>query len=87
MVTYFTKAQAELRAFQALAPLAGLGVVPGTIQQLKPPAPDITCQLDGIGAYNVELVALDDDTTRTRLSNMYNTDAGLQRARESGQLT
>ncbi|HEX3949489.1 MAG TPA: hypothetical protein VHW95_06535 [Steroidobacteraceae bacterium] len=80
MTMFFNKEQSERRAFEALAPLIGLAVIPGTIQQLRPPAPDIQCEVTGIGHYNAELVALDDDTTRRRLNNMYNSEKALERA-------
>jgi hypothetical protein len=64
------KAQSELLIFCRLISLSGLSVVPGSIRQNAPPAPDILCQIEGRGDLAVELVALDVDLTRTRLNNM-----------------
>jgi hypothetical protein len=69
----FTKQAIERRAFEALAPLIGWDVVPGSIQQPDPPQPDILCEVTGRGAVAVELVALDDDETRRRLAFMSST--------------
>jgi hypothetical protein len=75
-----TKEEIEFRVFEALAPLAGLNVVPGSILQPPPPAPDIYCEIAGAGPLAVELVAIDDDETRTRLNHMYNTKEAWRRA-------
>jgi hypothetical protein len=69
-----TKAQNERQIFELLASWAGLILVPNSIQQNNPPAPDIECQVQGFGPLAVELVALDDPETRTRLQNMHATD-------------
>jgi len=73
-VTHFSKPVAERRAFEALAPLIGWNVIPGSIQQPKPPEPDILCNVAGLGAMAVELTAIDDEDTRRRLSNFSRTD-------------
>ena len=73
MAPDLTKEERELRIFVALAPKAGIKIVRGTIIQSPPPAPDIQCDVEGVGHMNFELVALDDQHTRTRLSNMFNT--------------
>lgn len=75
-----TKAESERRVFEALAPLAGISVVPGSIRQDPPPAPDIECQVQGVGILNVELVAIDGEHTRTRLANMFDTQEAWIRA-------
>jgi len=75
-----TKEEREFRIFVALAPLAGIHVVPGSIIQALPPTPDIQCEVEGVGHVNFELVALDDSYTRTRLSNMFNTPDAWGRA-------
>lgn len=62
------KSEVELATFQALAPLIGLQVVPGSIRQPDPP--DIVCEVQGAGVMAFELVALDADETRMRLDNM-----------------
>jgi hypothetical protein len=59
----------ERRVFEALAPLVGLVVVPGSIRQPDPP--DIVCEIVGSGPLAVELVAIDAADTRTRLNNMF----------------
>jgi hypothetical protein len=63
-----------------LAPLAGINVAPGSIIQARPPAPDIQCDVVGIGHMNFELLALDDESTRKRLSNMFNTKSAWARS-------
>ena len=73
MAPDLTKEERELRTFTALTPLAGIKVVSGSIIQSPPPAPDIQCDVEGVGHMNFELVALDDQYTTTRLSNMFNT--------------
>jgi hypothetical protein len=80
MAPDLTKEEREFRIFIALAPQAGIKVVPGSIIQAPPPAPDIQCDVEGLGHMNFELVALDDQYTRTRLSNMFNTKEAWARA-------
>jgi len=75
-----TKQQLERRIFQALAPLVGAEVVEGSIRQYLPPAPDIECQTIGAGPWAVELVALDNPHTHTRLENMRATHEAWNRA-------
>jgi hypothetical protein len=75
-----TKEEIERRTFEHLAQIAGLLVVPGSIRQAKPPAPDIECELQDGGPLGVELVALDAPLTRTRLNNMQGTHDAWQRA-------
>jgi|GEM_PF-6250204 len=74
------KARSEREIFELLAPLAGLIVVPGSIKQNDPPAPDIECQIRDFGPLAVELVALDAVATRTRLQNMNGTGDAWNRA-------
>lgn len=64
-----TKKEAELWAFESMASLAKLILLPNTIQQKDPPAPDIECQIQDFGPLAVELLALDASTTRERLGN------------------
>jgi hypothetical protein len=47
-----------------------LDVVPGSIRQKPPPAPDFECEAKGIGPKAVELVTLDAPHTRGRLENI-----------------
>lgn len=75
-----TKEQAERRIFEALAPLVGVEVVPGSIRQKRPPAPDIECDAIEAGLWAVELVALDDPQTHTRLENIRTTLEAWDRA-------
>lgn len=79
MTEDLTKEQVERRIFEALAPLAGVQVV-GSIRQRPPPAPDIECEAIGVGPLAVELVALDDPQTHTRLENMRTTHEAWDRA-------
>ncbi len=68
-----SKQAAKRRTFEALAPLIGWEIVPGSVRQPAPPQPDILCEIVERGPVAVELVSLDDEATRTRLSNMFNT--------------
>ncbi len=70
MYVAMTKQQNERRIFESLVSLAGLRLIPDSIQQRKPPAPDIECQVQVTGPLAVELVALDAEDTRKRLQNM-----------------
>ena len=54
-------------------PLIDWEIVPGSLQQPEPRQPDILCEVVGRGPVAVELVALDAEDTRQRLSNMFNT--------------
>jgi hypothetical protein len=69
----FAKEAIERRIFDALVPLLGWAVVPGSVEQSRPPRPDILCEVSGAGAVAVELVALDIAATRQRMSNMFST--------------
>ena len=73
-----SKQEYERSVFEALAPLVGLVVVPGSIRQPDPP--DIVCEIVGGGPLAVELVAIDAVDTRTRLNNMFNTKEAWARA-------
>ncbi len=70
MAATLTKAQIERHIFESLMPLTGRAIVAGSIRQNNPPAPDIECVVADTGSLAVELVALDDNETRTRLRNM-----------------
>lgn len=75
----FTKEAKERRVFEALSPLIGWVIVPGSTRQPVPPHPDIRCEVVGHGPLAVELVALDTPGTHLRLSNMFRTpDAWAQ---------
>jgi hypothetical protein len=80
MSKILTKEEIERRTFEHLARVAGMAVVPGSIRQDPPPAPDIVCELQGAGPLGVELVSLDAAHTRTRLNNMNGTRVAWQRA-------
>jgi hypothetical protein len=73
-----TKSERERRIFEALAPLTGWNVSPGSIVQPDPP--DIICNVAGEGRLAIELVALDAPQTRSRLDNMITTDEAWDRA-------
>ena len=73
-----TKAERERRIFEALAPLIGWNVTPGSVVQPDPP--DIICDVAGEGRLAIELVALDASETRSRLDNMITTDEAWDRA-------
>jgi hypothetical protein len=64
-----SKEDEERKTFEFLVPFTGMVVVPDSIEQKPPPAPDIECQIEGLGPVAFELVALDADDTRTRLSH------------------
>jgi hypothetical protein len=78
----FTTQAIELRVFNALAPLIGWDVVPGSILQPRPRQPDLLCDLVGQGTVAVEFVSLDAQTTRMRLNNMFSTPRAWDRALE-----
>jgi hypothetical protein len=80
MATKLTKSELERRIFEALLPLTGMVLVPGTLKQKNPPAPDIECEVVSLGSLAVELVALDAQGTRTRLNNMFDTDGAWEKA-------
>jgi hypothetical protein len=46
------KEEREQRIFLALAPTAGIKVVSSSIIQAPPPAPDIQCDVEGLGHIN-----------------------------------
>lgn len=72
------KQQSEREIFEALIPLIGMDVVPGSISQPDPP--DIRCEIVDRGLIGVELVAIDAPETRTRLDNMQVIDDAWVRA-------
>ena len=48
------------------ASVAGLPIVPGTVESRSPPEPDIVCEIEGRGRVAFELVTLfDEDLPRT----------------------
>ena len=73
-----TKQYHERRIFDALAPLIGISVIPGSVRQPDPP--DIVCDVVARGPLAVELVAIDATGTRMRLENMVTTDEAWRRA-------
>jgi hypothetical protein len=80
MTEALSKEEIERRIFEALAPLVGAEIVPESIRQAPPPAPDIECEAKDFGPWAIELVALDDPHTRTRLQNMRVTNQTWDRA-------
>ncbi|MHB8252941.1 MAG: hypothetical protein ACYDEV_04440 [Acidiferrobacter sp.] len=74
------KQQVERHIFETLAPLINIRIVSGSIRQGNPPLPDIECETEDQGFLAVELVALDDKQTRTRIANMRSTEAAWDRA-------
>ncbi|WP_211474919.1 hypothetical protein [Collimonas humicola] len=82
-----TKAQDERRIFALLASCAGLAVVPDSIRQNNPPAPDIECRIQGFGPLAIELLALDAPDTRKRLQNMDATSDAWKHAFETWPTT
>lgn len=72
--------QDERFIFERLAALAGMRIVPDSIRQNDPPAPDIECEVEGLGPIAVELVALDARYTRMRRANMRTACAAWERA-------
>jgi hypothetical protein len=83
MARKLSKEETERKTFEFLAPLTPMRIVPGSILQNPPPAPDIECEIEGVGRMAFELVALDADDTRTRLSNMNATREAWGRALKS----
>jgi hypothetical protein len=76
------KEAVERRVFEALAPLIGWQIEPDSLQQPRPPQPDILCGVVGIGLTAVELVALDATDTRRRLSHLFSTQHAWNAALE-----
>ena len=74
------KQQVERHIFETLAPLINIRIVSGSIRQGNPPLPDIECETEDQGFLAVELVALDDKQTRTRITNMRSTETAWDRA-------
>jgi hypothetical protein len=62
-----TKQVRELRTFEALAPLIGWKIEPGSILQPEPPEPDIFCKVVDLGPIAIELLSLDDEYTNRQL--------------------
>jgi len=55
------KAAAERSTFMEFAAVAGLPVLPGTVESRLPPEPDIVCEIEGRGRIAFELVTLFDE--------------------------
>jgi hypothetical protein len=68
----------ELRTFQQFCDAAALKIVPDTVCQPDPPAPDLIAELEGEGRVAFELVRLNDPDQLTRLSLMQQTPQFLQ---------
>jgi hypothetical protein len=62
------KREHELRTFQQFCDAAALRIVPDTVRQPDPPAPDLIAELEGNGRVAFELVRLNDPDQLTRLS-------------------
>lgn len=60
----------ERHHFERLAVALRLPIVPGSISQPDPPAPDITCALADGSRYGAELVAIDQAATQKRIADM-----------------
>ena len=59
------------------ASVAGLPIVPGTVESRSPPEPDIVCEIEGRGRVAFELVTLfDEDLARTLSSRPRTVDCG-----------
>jgi hypothetical protein len=80
MTLKLSKEQAERKIFEFLVPLTEMRVTANSIEQRAPPVPDIECEVEQLGNMAFELVALDADDTRTRLSNMNVTQESWGRA-------
>jgi hypothetical protein len=75
-----TKQVRELRTFEALAPLIGWKIEPGSMLQPEPPEPDIFCNVVDLGPIAIELLSLDDEYTNRRLSYWRGTRGAWERA-------
>lgn len=65
----------ERRVFERFCRAAGFSIVPGTLRQPAPPAPDITVTLVGLGKVSFELVSLDDNEERKASSTLHTATA------------
>lgn len=63
----------ELRTFDHFCAAAGLQIVPGSIRQPDPPAPDLIADIEGDESVAFELVRLNNDDQLTRLNLMHQT--------------
>jgi hypothetical protein len=68
-----SKRDHELRTFEQFCAAARLTIVPGTIVQPDPPAPDLSAELETRGRTAFELVRLNHPDQLTRLSLMHQT--------------
>jgi hypothetical protein len=68
----------ERVTFERFCTAAGLEIVPGTIQQTVPPAPDLTVEIAGAGGVAFQLVRINDDDQLMRLSLMQQTPRLLE---------
>ncbi len=78
MPTFDFKRDHELRTFQQFCDAAGFKIIPDTVSQPNPPAPDLIAELEGEGRVAFELVRLNDPDQLTRLSLMHQTPQFLQ---------
>jgi len=70
----------ERQVFDQFCAAIGFSLVPGSIQQLDPPAPDLLATFDAIGEVAFELVRLNHEDQLTRLSLMERTPSFLDDA-------
>ncbi len=74
------KQKAERATFEQFCDAAALTIVPGTLQQLPPPAPDVLVELAGVGPVGFELVRLNDPEQMIRHSLLYKVPRLLEAA-------
>ena len=64
------KARYELRVFRDFAHRCGLSIVPGSIENRKPPEPDIYCEIEGEGPMAFELTEFADESFAEEINHV-----------------
>jgi hypothetical protein len=77
------KRRAERAHFERFCDAARLPLIPESIEQPEPPAPDLVAKFESIGPVSFELVRLDDADRLTRLHLMQQMPNFLERAFEA----
>ena len=68
-----TKVDRERDVFIAFSKVAPFVVLPDTIENRRPPEPDILCQIDGMGKVGFELTELIDEDYMAHIGMLFNT--------------
>lgn len=68
-----TREEFERLVFESFLQVAPFNVAEGTVENRKPPEPDIVCQIDGRGVVGFELTELIDQSHMQRVALMFRT--------------